>query len=102
METEIDSLFTTTSYDCMKEPRPESVVYTSIFRELRDLNREAASQLRTPLEDSKFQNGITRGLIKEIAKRTKDDFPDHVKFAIVGDMKAGGYMFSRLEASQQC
>jgi hypothetical protein len=54
METEIDSLFTTTSYDCMKEPRPESVVYTSIFRELRDLNREAASQLRTPLEDSKF------------------------------------------------
>lgn len=99
METDIESHFTTTSYDCTKEPRPDSVVYTAVFRELQDLNREAASLLRKPLEDSKFQNGITRGLVREITKRTKEGFPDHVKFAIVGDMKAGGYMSLRFEAS---
>jgi hypothetical protein len=102
METDIAALYTDKPYVCDTEPRPDSVVYTAIFRELQSLNREAASLLRTPLEDSKFQNGITRGLIKEITKRTKEDFPDQVKFAIVGDMKAGRYPSSRLEASQQC
>jgi hypothetical protein len=77
-------------------------VYTAGFRELQKLNREAASLLRKPLEDSKFQNGITRGLIKEITRRTKEDFPDQVKFAVVGDMKAGGYLSSRTDVFQQC
>lgn len=91
METEIDDFYTD-SYDCndpANEPRPVSVVYTAGFRELQELNKKAASLLREPLENSKFQNGITKGLIKEIAKRTKEDTPDQVKFAIVGDMSAG-------------
>jgi hypothetical protein len=102
MATDIAALYTDKPYECINEPRPDSVVYTAIFRDLQALNREAASLLRAPLEDSKFQNGITRGLIKEVTKRTKEDFPDQVKFAIVGDMKAGGYPSSRSEASQQC
>lgn len=53
-ETEIDSRYTTTPYECINEPRPDSVVYTAGFRELQELNREAASLLRKPLEDSKF------------------------------------------------
>ena len=91
METEIADFYTE-PYDCkIHEARPENVVYTASFRELQNLNKVAASVLRKPLEDSKFQNGITKSLIKEIAKRTKEDFPDEVRFAIVGDMKAGEY-----------
>ena len=95
METEIESLDTSTPYDCndpRNEARPNTVVYTTVFRDLQRLNKEAASLLRKPLEDSKFQNGITKGLIKEIIKRTKEDFPDQIKFAITGDMKAGEHV----------
>lgn len=79
-------------YDCddpANEPRPISVVYTTGFKALQELNRKATSLLREPLENSKFQNAITKGLIKELVKRTKEDAPDQVKFAIVGDMSAG-------------
>jgi len=100
MESEIADFYTD-PYDCndhVNEPRPESVVYTDIFRELQNLNKTAASLLRDPLENSKFQNGITKGLIKEIAKRTKEDYADEVKFAIVGDMSAGERVYrSRCE-----
>jgi hypothetical protein len=89
METEIADFYTE-PYDCnIHEARPDNVVYTASFRELQNLNKVAASVLRKPLEDSKFQSRLTKGLIKEITKRTKEDFPDQVKFAIVGDMKAG-------------
>jgi hypothetical protein len=97
MQTDISAHYTTSPYECINEARPDSVVYTAIFRDLQVLNIEAASLLRKPLEDSNFQNSITRGLTKEIAKRTKEDFPDQVKFAVVGDMKAGGYLSSRSE-----
>ena len=89
METEIADFYTE-PYDCnIHEARPENVVYTAGFRELQNLNKAAASILRKPLEESKFQNSMTKGLTKEINKRTKEDFPDQVKFAIVGDTKAG-------------
>jgi hypothetical protein len=95
MEVESESFDTATRYDCndpRNEARPSSVVYTTTFHDLQKLNKEAATLLRKPLENSKFQNGITRSLIKEITKRTKEDFPDQVKFSIVGDMKAGEYV----------
>lgn len=94
MEMEIDELFTE-PYDCNdtnNEERPDSVVYKDVFRNLQKLNRTAASTLREPLDNYSLQNNTTKSLIKEIAKRTKEDFPDQVKFAIVGDMKAGGYL----------
>jgi hypothetical protein len=93
MDTDIAEFFTE-PYDCNdpeNERRPDSVVYTDIFHNLQELNRTAASVLREPLENYPFQNSTTKSLVKEIAKRTKEDFPDQVKFAIVGDMKAGGY-----------
>lgn len=79
-------------YDCNDlniEPRPDSVVYTQIFRDLRANTDKAASLLRDPLNNSKFQNVITAGLTKQIARRTKENFPDEVMFAVAGDMKAG-------------
>lgn len=91
MEIDTDD-YQTEAYDYNdynNEPRPDSVVYTQIFRDLKDLNKEAAELLREPLINSKFQNAITHGLKQEIAKRTKEDFPDEVTFAVVGDMKAG-------------
>jgi hypothetical protein len=82
----------TDAYDCndpANEPRPDSVVYTAGFHKLQKSNKAMAALLRDPLINSKFKSSITEGLIKEITKRTKEDFPDQVKFAIVGDMKAG-------------
>jgi hypothetical protein len=94
MEDDIDDFYTD-PYECddpANEPRPTSVVYTTGFQSLQELNRKATSLLREPLENSKFQNGITNDLIKEIAKRSKEDTPDEVKIAIVGDMSAGEYL----------
>lgn len=90
-DSEPDDCYTA-PYDCNdkdNESRPDHVVYKPIFHELQDLIKRAAALLREPLEKSQFQNGITKGLIKEIAKRTKEDYADQVKFAIVGDMSAG-------------
>jgi hypothetical protein len=92
METEFADFYTE-PYDCndpVNEPCPDSVVYTDIFRDLQRLNMTAASLLREPLEDYTYQNSTTKSLINEIAKRTKEDFSGQVKFAVVGDMKAGG------------
>lgn len=84
--------FINEAYNCndpANEPRPESVIYTQIFQELRDYNKKAADLLGHPLKRSKFQNTITNGLLSQVYKRTKHEFPDEVRFAIVGDMKAG-------------
>jgi hypothetical protein len=94
MDDDIAELFTE-PYNCNdanNEKRPDSVVYTPVFHNLQELNRKAASILREPLEKYELQNSTTKSLLKEIAMRTKEDFPDQVKFAIVGDMKAGGYL----------
>jgi hypothetical protein len=94
MEDDMDDVYTD-PYDCNDPdngPRPISVVYTSSFCALQKLNRKATALLREPLEKSKFQNGTTKGLIREIAKRTKEDTPDQVKFAIAGDMSAGEHV----------
>lgn len=80
-------------YDCndpTNEPRPDSVIYTHIFADLRSANAKAAQLLRDPLSHSKFQNVITGGLLRHLARRTKANFPDQILFAIAGDMKAGG------------
>ena len=88
MDMDCDA-FEAETYDCndpTNEQRPDSVVYTEIFRDLRKYNKEAAKLLRDPLLNFKFQNVITSGLKQEIAKRTKEDFPDTVTLAVVGDM----------------
>lgn len=95
LETDYADIFTD-PYDCndpANEPRPASVIYDPNFRELQKFNKLAASLLREPLVTSRFSNVITEGLKKEITKRTKEDFPDQVKFAVVGDMKAGKWRF---------
>lgn len=95
MDMDLDGdAFEAEAYDCndpTNEPRPDSVVYTEIFRDLRKHNKEATQLLREPLLNSKFQNVITHGLKQEITKRTKEDFPDTVTLAVVGDMQAGMY-----------
>jgi hypothetical protein len=71
------------------EPRPDSVVYTEIFRDLQVLDIKVISLLREPLEKSKFSNFITSGLLKDIENRTKHAQSEHVTFTVAGDMKAG-------------
>lgn len=88
MEDDFDD-YQTETYDFNDERRPDSVVYTEVFRELKACNQKAVDLLREPLANSTFQNPITAGLKKEIAKRTKEDFPEQATFAIIGDMKAG-------------
>lgn len=88
MDADIDD-YQTESYNYNDEPRPDSVIYTEIFSDLKTCTREAANLLRQPLANSTFQSPITAGLQKEVAKRTKEDFPDQATFAVIGDMKAG-------------
>lgn len=88
MDAEPDD-YQTESYNYNDEPRPDSVIYTEIFSDLKSCTREAANLLRQPLATSTFQSPITAGLQKEVAKRTKEDFPDQAAFAVIGDMKAG-------------
>lgn len=77
-------------YDCIaNEPRPDSVIYTQMFRDLRAANVKAAVLLREPLQNSEFQNILTRGLLTRVDKRTKENCPDELIIAIAGDMKAG-------------
>jgi hypothetical protein len=73
------------------EPRPDSVVYTEIFRDLQDLDTKAIALLRGPLKKSKFSNFITTGLLKDIENRTKHAQSEQVIFAVAGDMKAGAF-----------
>jgi hypothetical protein len=63
------------------EPRPDSVVYTEIFRDLQDLDTKAIALLRGPLKKSKFSNFITTGHAQS----------EQVIFAVAGDMKAGAF-----------
>jgi len=89
MNMDVDSYYTD-PYDARaNEPLPKSVVYTEAFGELLDHNKKAVARLRDPLVHSQFTNVITNGLKTEIAKRAKDERPDQVMFAVVGDMKAG-------------
>lgn len=86
---EVDSYYTE-PYDAVtNEPLPESVVYTDSFRDLLAGSKKAVDLLREPLIHSSFSNVITNGLQKEIAKRYKEEQPEQVMFAVVGDMKAG-------------
>jgi hypothetical protein len=91
MNMDADKYYTE-PYDARhNEPLPESVVYTEAFGELLNHNKKAVALLRDPLVHSQFNNVITNGLKTEIAKRAKDEHPEQVMFAVVGDMKAGTY-----------
>lgn len=80
----------TEPYDVQaNEPRPDSVVYTEIFRDLQALHTKAIALLQEPLEKSKFRNYITNGLLQDIENRTKHAQSEQVTFAVAGDMKAG-------------
>lgn len=86
---ELDDIFTE-PYDVeQNEPRPDSVVYTEIFKELQSHGKRAVALLREPLAESGFQNVITSGLLREIVRRTKHEDSEQVMFAVAGDMKAG-------------
>lgn len=88
-EPELDDSYTD-PYDVQaNEPRPDSVVYTQIFRDLQAHFTKAAALLRDPLDNSKFKNHIILGLLMDIDVRTKHAQSEHVVFAVAGDMCAG-------------
>jgi hypothetical protein len=77
-------------YDCnAAEPRPDSVVYTEIFKDPKRSTSNAVALPREPLEKSSFKNAITEGLLKEIGKRTEEEFPDQIVIGFAGNMSAG-------------
>ena len=89
MDMDVDDCYTE-AYDVnTNEPRPDSVAYTEIFRDLQSLHTQAIALLRGPLEKSKFRNYITDGLLQDIENRTKHAQSEEVTFAVAGDMKAG-------------
>lgn len=90
MDIDMELEIHTDPYDVTSnEPRPDSVVYTEIFRDLQYHSKRAVALLRDPLASSKFHNVVTKGLANEIARRTRHENADQVKFAVAGDMKAG-------------
>ncbi|KAK4550562.1 hypothetical protein LTR36_000141 [Oleoguttula mirabilis] len=87
-----DDVFYTDPYDfndARNEPRPDSVIYQPIFKELKELNQECASLFSDPLTESPYHNIITTGLLRDVQNRTKQDFPEEAMFAIAGDMESG-------------
>lgn len=79
-------------YDCTdlkNEPRPDSVVYQPQFAELKKKCQEVAKLLLGPLDESKYHNIITKGLMQDVIDRTENECSEENLFAVAGDMAAG-------------
>lgn len=63
------------------------MVYSDTFTDLKAATSKVAALLREPLKNTKYRNAITEWLIVEVEKRTKENFPSRITFAIAGDMK---------------
>ena len=87
-----DDLDFVEAYDCTNpknEPRPDSIVYHAKFAELKKKCQEAANLLLEPLQESKYHNVITKGLLQEVRTRTKNESSEESMFAVAGDMASG-------------
>ncbi|KAK4889882.1 hypothetical protein LTR27_011395 [Elasticomyces elasticus] len=76
-------------YDANQEALPASPIFKPEFDELKRSIDEVVQMLRSPIEDSKYTDGVVEGLMQEITNRTKSDSPEEVRIALVGDIKAG-------------
>lgn len=72
-----------------RERLPESPVYTEDYKELKQASRDLVEVLLDPIRQTTFRNGVIDGLLEEISQRTKGEFPEEVRIALIGDMKTG-------------
>ena len=79
-------------YDAKQEKLPASPVFTPEFEQLNDSIQKLLKLLSEPLTESSYRNPVICGLLEEIKIRTKGDFPEHVRIALIGSMKSGTYV----------
>lgn len=72
-----------------REPRPDLAAYTAAFYDLTSEIENISNMLQKPLLRSKFQNNMTKALLKEIQDRMKDATTCQTMFAVSGAMDAG-------------
>ena len=77
------------AYDAKQEKLPSSVVFTPEFAALTDVIHEQIELLSKPIEETSYRNGVVNGLLEEIKLRTKAEFPEEVRIALIGDMSSG-------------
>lgn len=72
------------------EGDPDSPVFRKEFKQVEDLVEELTKLIFDPLEQfPDREDAIVQGLLKEAKHRTQASFPQKIKIAIVGAMKAG-------------
>ncbi|KAK3646564.1 hypothetical protein LTR22_014196 [Elasticomyces elasticus] len=76
-------------YDAKQEMLPDSPVFTPEFAKLTQDIKDLVQTLRGPLEESGYSDRVVEGLLQEIENRTQSNYPEEVKIALIGDMRAG-------------
>ncbi|KAK5727636.1 hypothetical protein LTR17_012596 [Elasticomyces elasticus] len=76
-------------YDAKQETLPDSPVFTPEFAKLTQGIKDLVQSLRGPLEDSEYSDRVVEGLLQEVENRTQSNYPEEVRIALIGDMKAG-------------
>jgi hypothetical protein len=86
---ELDDTSKVPPYDAKTEKLPDSPVFTPEFAQLTKSIAAIVELIATPLKETSYKDGVIEGLLQEINARTKSDFPEEVRIALIGDMKAG-------------
>ncbi|EMC96700.1 hypothetical protein BAUCODRAFT_122676 [Baudoinia panamericana UAMH 10762] len=76
-------------YDAKTEKLPNSPVFTPEFVNLKDRISELLKLLADPLKQTAYKDAFIDGLLQEVHDRTRSDFPEEVRIALIGSMKAG-------------
>ena len=76
-------------YDAAKESLPQSKVFTQEFKDIITGIQNITGLLIEPIANTSYRNAVIEGLLEEIKRRTKGDYPEEVRVALVGAMKSG-------------
>lgn len=85
---------TVPGYDAGRESLPPSKVFTPEFKDMLVEIQKIIGLLIEPIASSSNRSPVTEGLLEEIVRRTKGDYPEEVRIAIVGAMKSGMFRLS--------
>ncbi|KAK3671101.1 hypothetical protein LTR78_009062 [Recurvomyces mirabilis] len=77
-------------YDAVLQERlPESPVYSTTFRELKNHIKNFVDLLLRPIQETEYRNAVIGGLKEKVEKRSKGGSPENVCIALIGQMAAG-------------
>lgn len=76
-------------HDVNKEEYPSSPYFSQQYGNLIEGANAIVTMLEKPLLESTYNDATVEGLLAEIKQRTTSNFPEEVRIALVGDMKAG-------------